>query len=128
MADSDKHDEAPTEVHADLGESAEAVKAAAEDGEARGKRSKERAAGTDVRGLATHTTTLVDTARPFVLGVAAIVFVVLGFFESDSATAQMFVFGGILTVVGAAFSDEITAYVTARIVKQPGCEDADESA
>jgi len=68
---------------------------------------KDRAAGTDMKELAAHTTSLIDTARPFFLAAFAVVFTVLGFVEGDSGTAQWFVAGAIIFILAAGFSDEL---------------------
>jgi hypothetical protein len=83
---------------------------------------RERAAGADVGQFATNTTSLIDTARPFFLAGFAVAFAILGFLASDSATGQLFVFGAILFVVGAAFSGEIDAFV-AHFVKKDDADD-----
>ena len=73
-----------------------------------------RASNADVKDLADTTSRLIDNARPFFLAFAAACFAVLGFFEGDSGTSQLFVFGSLLCVVGAAFSSEINAFIADR--------------
>ena len=75
---------------------------------------RERASNTDVKEFAHSTTSLIATARPFFLAGCAAVFAVLGFLEGDSGTAELFVFGSLLFVIGAAFSGEINAYLASR--------------
>ena len=75
---------------------------------------RERASNTDVKEFAHSTTSLIDTARPFFLAGCAALFAVLGFLEGDSGTAELFVFGSLLFVIGAAFSGEINAYLAAQ--------------
>lgn len=75
---------------------------------------RERASNADVKEFAHSTTSLIDTARPFFLAGFAAAFAILGFLEGDSGTAQVFVVGSLLFVVGAAFSGEINAFLASR--------------
>lgn len=76
---------------------------------------RDKASTTDVGRFAHHTTSLIDTARPFFLAGFAAVFSGLGFLEGDSGTSQLFVFGALVFVLGAAFSNEITEYLADRL-------------
>lgn len=78
---------------------------------------RDRASNADVEKFARNTTSLIDSARPFFLAGCAAIFAILGFLEGHGGTASLFVFGAILCVGGAAFSDELNALLHRRATR-----------
>ena len=61
----------------------------------------------DVHEFASNTTGLIRSARPFFLAIFALLFTALGFLKGNSAASVLFIFGAIVFVLGAAFSEQL---------------------